>query len=171
MSRFSVPRLLVAAACCGGSAGCATNGELGLAHHPIDCALGFAHSDCTEGTRGAERYAEGHTVAEDLQTVLAFSRAMSPSAPMVIPHPVSPAVSVFPANAGVAQNAIDGEYRGWEGETVYPLLDGSVWRQANYYYHYHYAYSPKVLIYSDGGTTMMHVLGDDGKDVEVQRLR
>ena len=40
-------------------AGCATNGELGFAGHPLDCAIGVAHSDCAPGTPGANRYEAG----------------------------------------------------------------------------------------------------------------
>jgi hypothetical protein len=111
-------------------------------------------------------------MTEDMQTVFAVSRAISPppsTAP--IPYTAVPPGPVLATGAGAARSAIDGEYHGWEGETVYPLRDGSVWRQANYYYHYHYAYSPQVLLYSDGGVTKMHVIGDDGNDVAVQRLR
>lgn len=54
-------------------AACATNGELGFAGHPADCAMGIGHSDCAPGTPGAERYAlQGPTVFQDsLATVRA----------------------------------------------------------------------------------------------------
>jgi hypothetical protein len=29
---------------------------------------------------------------------------------------------------------VDGEWSGWDGETVVQLTDGSVWRQDEYYY-------------------------------------
>lgn len=32
--------------------GCADNGEIGFKNHPLDCALGVAHSDCLPGTAG-----------------------------------------------------------------------------------------------------------------------
>ena len=32
--------------------GCAENGEIGFKNHPLDCALGYAHSDCLPGTAG-----------------------------------------------------------------------------------------------------------------------
>ena len=39
-----------------------------------------------------------------------------------------------------------GEFKGWEGETVFPLQNGQVLQQASYAYHYHYAYTPTVLL-------------------------
>ena len=41
---------------------------------------------------------------------------------------------------------IDGAWRGWSGDTIVQLTDGSVWRQAEYHYEYRYAYRPKVEI-------------------------
>jgi hypothetical protein len=41
---------------------------------------------------------------------------------------------------------IDGEFKGWTGETIYKLRNGQIWQQATY--HYHYAYAPEVTIYS-----------------------
>ena len=48
---------------------------------------------------------------------------------------------------GVIETRIDGEFKGWEGETVYKMQNGQIWQQASYHYHYHYAYSPEVIIY------------------------
>jgi hypothetical protein len=44
-----------------GLSACAKNGELGFDHHPIDCAVGFQHSDCLPGTTG---YANSVAMAE-----------------------------------------------------------------------------------------------------------
>ena len=41
---------------------------------------------------------------------------------------------------------VQGSWRGWSGETIVELTDGSVWRQDEYHYEYHYAYRPKVEI-------------------------
>ena len=46
--------------------GCATNGEIGFAHHPADCAMGVGHSDCLPGAAGYARYqSEGNTVSRE----------------------------------------------------------------------------------------------------------
>lgn len=72
--------------------------------------------------------------------------------------------------ASVVESQIDGDFEGWEGETVVKLMNGQVWEQTEYYYHYHYAFMPSVLIYKSGGQFKMKVDGID-KAVGVTRLR
>lgn len=77
-----------------------------------------------------------------------------------------------PSYAGSAYTGqIDGDYKGWEGETVYKLMDGHVIQQASYHYHYHYAYSPKVVIYQGSGGLIIHVEGDTDEDVHIVFLK
>ncbi len=71
---------------------------------------------------------------------------------------------------GVIESRIDGDFEGWEGETIYPLTNGQIWQQSTYHYHYHYSYSPKVLIYQSGGGYKMHVEGDNDTEINVTRL-
>lgn len=66
-----------------------------------------------------------------------------------------------PAAGDVIESQIDGEFNGWTGETLFPLLNGQVWQQVAYAYHYHYAYSPRVLIVRSGSQHEMHVDGVD----------
>ncbi len=73
-------------------------------------------------------------------------------------------------DANIESN-IDGEYRGWSGDTIYRLINGQVWRQSADHYHYHYAYAPKVVIYPSAGGFRMHVDGDDDEDVAVRQVR
>jgi hypothetical protein len=40
-------------------------------------------------------------------------------------------------------------WEGWDGDTVVKLIDGSVWRQDEYYYEYRYAYRPYVTLQSN----------------------
>jgi hypothetical protein len=70
----------------------------------------------------------------------------------------------------VIESRIDGEYKGWEGNTIYKLRNGQIWQQSSYHYHYHYAYSPEVLIYNDSGFKMK-VVGDDDQAIGVVRLK
>lgn len=70
----------------------------------------------------------------------------------------------------VIETQIDGEFEGWEGETIVKLMNGQIWQQTEYHYHYHYAFMPKVLIYRSGGGYKMKVDGID-KAVGVERLR
>jgi hypothetical protein len=41
---------------------------------------------------------------------------------------------------------IDGEWNGWDGNTVVKLANGSVWQQEEYYYSYEYKYWPEVVV-------------------------
>ena len=68
------------------------------------------------------------------------------------------------------ESRVDGEFEGWDGETIVKLMNGQIWQQQEYYYHYHYAYSPKVLIYKSGNSIKMKVDGIN-KAIRVSRLK
>jgi len=74
------------------------------------------------------------------------------------------------ATPAVIESRIDGEFTGWEGETIFKLLNGQIWQQSSYAYKYKYAYSPKVLIYKSGATYRMKVDGVD-TEISVRRLK
>jgi hypothetical protein len=61
----------------------------------------------------------------------------------------------------VIESKIDGEFEGWQGETIVKLVNGQIWQQAEYRYEYHYAFMPDVLIYRSGGGYKMKVKGTD----------
>jgi len=63
--------------------------------------------------------------------------------------------------SGVVESKIDGEFNGWEGETVYKLENGQVWQQSKYKYKYKYKYRPDVLIFKDGTRWKIQVEGLD----------
>jgi hypothetical protein len=73
-------------------------------------------------------------------------------------------------NVSAIESAIDGEFEGWTGETIFKLQNGQIWQQAEYDYDYEYEYSPEVTIYKTSGCWKMQV-----KDVEdaicVKRLK
>lgn len=69
----------------------------------------------------------------------------------------------------VVETQVDGEFNGWEGETIVKLMNGQIWQQTEYYYEYHYAYMPNVLMYPSGGGFKMKIDGTS-RDVGVQRL-
>src|SRR5271157_2914322 len=75
-----------------------------------------------------------------------------------------------PGTGGTIDTRIDGEFKGWEGETIYKMQNGQIWQQSSYHYHYHYAYAPEVLIYPSGGGYKIHVVDDDDEDVSVRLL-
>ena len=66
------------------------------------------------------------------------------------------------------ESRIDGEFKGWEGETTFRLQNGQIWQQAADGHKYTYVYSPKVLIYQSGGVFRMKVEGVD-EDLVVRR--
>ena len=74
------------------------------------------------------------------------------------------------SSSDVIESQIDGDYEGWDGETIVKLMNGQIWQQTEYYYHYHYAFMPKVLIYPSGSEYKMKVDGVE-KAVGVTRLK
>jgi hypothetical protein len=55
------------------------------------------------------------------------------------------------------ESQIDGDFNGWEGETVYKLTNGQVWQQAEYTYTYSYSFMPKIIIFMKNGSYYMQV--------------
>lgn len=82
-----------------------------------------------------------------------------------ISNPKAPAI----ANDVIETN-IDGEFNGWEGETIFKLRNGQIWQQSSYAYTYHYSYNPRVLIVPSRSGYIMQVEGVSGT-ISVQRLR
>ncbi len=70
----------------------------------------------------------------------------------------------------VIETNIDGEFEGWDGDTIFKMMNGSIWQQASYAYTYHYAYMPDVIIYLKNGMYFMKVEGVED-ELQVSRLR
>ena len=70
----------------------------------------------------------------------------------------------------IFESKIDGEFRGWSGNTLFALVNGQVWQQSSYDLTRHFANSPKVLIYRSGPAIKMHVEGVD-HTIFVKRIR
>ncbi len=70
----------------------------------------------------------------------------------------------------IVESKIDGEFQGWEGETVFQLANGQIWQQVDFAYAYHYSYSPDVLIVRLNGQFFMQVEGVRDR-IRVVRLR
>ena len=68
------------------------------------------------------------------------------------------------------ESQIDGEFKGFEGETIIKLINGQIWQQSEYYYHYHYSYMPSVMIFKSDYGYKMQVDGID-KLVGVTKLK
>jgi len=60
----------------------------------------------------------------------------------------------------VFDSQIDGEFTGFNGDTVFRFMNGQVWQQSTYHYEYHYAYCPKASIYHNAnGSYQLQVDG------------
>ncbi len=70
----------------------------------------------------------------------------------------------------VIESQINGDFQGWEGETIFKLTNGQIWQQSEYAYSYHYAYRPEVMIFSTNGGYKLKVEGMDEK-IAVKRLK
>lgn len=79
---------------------------------------------------------------------------------------------IAPAGDGpnLIESRIEGEFEGWDGETIFKLTNGQVWQQAIYAYTYHYAYQPQVTIIKTHGVYKMKVDGVSGT-VFVKRIK
>jgi hypothetical protein len=49
----------------------------GLAHHPIDCKVGYAWSDCLPGTPGYQNYLEGYRVGQQVPALAGLGHAQA----------------------------------------------------------------------------------------------
>ena len=70
----------------------------------------------------------------------------------------------------VIETQISGTFEGWNGETIFKMMNGQIWQQSSYAYMYHYAYSPEVLIYEFKGSLIMKVEEID-VTIEVVQLK
>lgn len=68
----------------------------------------------------------------------------------------------------VIESKINGEFKGWEGETEYELLNGQVWKQSAYKYQYKYAYMPNATVYKTYSGMVMAVNGTRAKVIRVK---
>lgn len=75
-----------------------------------------------------------------------------------------------PTTPSVIESKVDGEFEGWDGETIVKLANGQIWQQTEYHYHYHYTYMPEVLVFKSGSVYKMKVEGIK-KAVRVKRLK
>ncbi len=74
------------------------------------------------------------------------------------------------ATPTVIESRISGTFEGWDGGTVFKLMNGQIWQQAEYSYYYHYAYMPGVLIFKKGTGYVMRIEGTN-KEIRVKRIK
>jgi len=94
--------------------------------------------------------------------------------PAETPHPARPLTTLRPAPSQAPQipnthlgsacspaieSTINSEFEGWSGETIFKLVNGQIWEQAEYDYDYEYEYRPDVTIYQTNAGCRMKVEG------------
>jgi hypothetical protein len=70
----------------------------------------------------------------------------------------------------VIESQIDGEFKGWDGETIFKLANGQIWQQSSYAYTYSYKYRPNVMIFPSNGGFSMQVEGMEQR-IQVVRIK
>jgi hypothetical protein len=70
----------------------------------------------------------------------------------------------------VIETTIDGEFKGWDGSTIFKMTNGQIWQQSEYAYMYHYAYRPSVTIYESKDGIKMKV-EDVDELITVKKLK
>lgn len=68
------------------------------------------------------------------------------------------------------ESTISGDFEGWEGETIFKLDNGQIWKQAEYAYMYSYSYRPDVTIYQTSAGCRMKV-EDEDETILVHRIK
>lgn len=67
----------------------------------------------------------------------------------------------------VIETSIDGQFEGFDGDTIFKMRNGTLWKQKRYKYWYRYAYNPKCLLYENNGWKLFVL----GQTVDVERIR
>lgn len=70
----------------------------------------------------------------------------------------------------VIESQIDGDFNGWDDDTIFKLTNGEIWEQVEYDYEYEYAYMPDVIIYPTNQGCRLKVSGMDDT-VSVRRIK
>lgn len=61
------------------------------------------------------------------------------------------------------------EFEGWNGDSIYQLDNGTLWKLTVYQYTYTYSYRPRAIIYSNQGSHFLEVEGME-KAVQVDQV-
>lgn len=80
-------------------------------------------------------------------------------------NPVGPV-----AGAKVVESKIDGDFEGWDGDTIFKLENGQIWQQSSFAFTYKFAFRPKVIIFQKDSRWFMKVDGVE-KTIEVKQLK
>lgn len=70
----------------------------------------------------------------------------------------------------VIESRIEGDFNGWDGDTIFRLTNGQIWQQASVSVFVAVRVQPKVTIYRSEGGYLMKVEGIE-RTLRVRRLR
>ena len=79
--------------------------------------------------------------------------------------------SVRVRQVSAIDSRIEGEFKGWSGDTTFQLQNGQIRQQSAYAYWYHYAYRPEVIVYESSGGPTPQLADDDSHAIQVRRIR
>jgi len=69
----------------------------------------------------------------------------------------------------VIESKINGDFNGWNGDTIIELINGQEWKQLSSEYSYSYGYNPSVIIFQSGLGYKIKVEGNDNI-VDIERI-
>jgi hypothetical protein len=85
-------------------------------------------------------------------------------------EPASPKSGTKSDCVPAVESTIEGDFNGWDGETIFKLDNGEIWEQEEYDYFYSYSYRPDVTIYqTDSGCRMK--VADVDETILVRRIK
>lgn len=107
----------------------------------------------------------------NLYTERVARAVMALAATPLRPHS-APSTNLTPARdcSPAIETQIDGDFNGWDGDTIFKLQNGQIWEQVEYDYEYEYDFMPGVTIYSANDGCRMNVDGMDDT-ILVKRIK
>ena len=106
-----------------------------------------------------------------LQSIVSFQQYQnSAQSQMQLQHTLGDNFQPPSYFSDVMETLIDGAFVGWNGETIFKMMNGTIWQQAEYSYIYHYAYMPEVQIYEKGDGYYMKV-EDVDEEIRVNQIK
>ncbi len=73
------------------------------------------------------------------------------------------------STASTSKLRVQGEFLGWNGQTIFRLSDGTTWQQAKHDVFFYRANDPEVILEQGAGKFFLSLPGT-GKKVEVRQL-
>lgn len=105
-----------------------------------------------------------------LRSLVGGSEPPGYTSPRVSQPNDTPCLASSRALPSIIETQVDGDFEGWDGETIVKTTDGHIWQQSSYYYEYDYAFMPTVMIFRGSDGYKMKVNGVS-QSVAVKQLR